>query len=203
MKLADICIIQVGYTARTRLEPADVGGIAALQLRDISADGEVDLSSVAQVQLSDVSERYFVSGGDVIFRSRGERTTAVAIEAATKLRAVAILPLIILRPDQAIITPEFLAWSINLPASQRDLDANAQGGSMRMISKAALDALSFDVPNLATQRRIVAAANLARREAVLAASLIEKNLSLTTLALADAAKRAGDRRPLKGASRDR
>ena len=56
---------------------------------------------------------------------------------------------------------------------------------------------TFDVPDLATQRHIVAAANLARREAALAASLAEKSLSLTTLALADAAKRASERRPLE------
>ena len=59
----------------------------------------------------------------------------------------------------------------------------------------ALDDLRLDVPDLATQRRIVAAANLARREAVLAASLVEKSLSLTTLTLADAAKRAAEFRP--------
>ena len=68
---------------------------------------------------------------------------------------------------------------------------------MRMVPKSALDDLPIDVPDLATQRRIVAAANLSRCEAALAISLAEKSLSLTTLALADAAKRASERRPFE------
>ena len=195
MRLATICTIQVGYTARSRLEPVAAGGVAALQLRDASADSEINLASLSQVQLPDVPDRYLVGTGDVVFRSRGERTTAVTLEAPKGLRAVAISPLIILRPDPAIISPEYLAWAINLPSSQRLLDTNAQGGSMRMVPKAALDALPIDVPDLATQRRIVAAANLARREAMLAASLVEKTQHLATLALADAAKRASGQSP--------
>jgi hypothetical protein len=195
MRLANLCALQMGYTARSRLEPASEGGVLALQLRDISADGEIGFPTLSRVHLPDLSERYMVGTGDVIFRSRGERTTATALDESMNEQAVAILPLIILRPDPSIITPQFLAWSINLPANQRHLDASAQGASIRMVPKSALDDLRLDVPDLATQRRIVAAANLARREAVLAASLVEKSLSLTTLTLADAAKRAAEFRP--------
>ena len=46
-----------------------------------------------------------------------------------------------------------------------------------------------------TQLQINAAAHLAKREAALAATLVEKNLSLTTLVLADIAKRTSDIRP--------
>jgi hypothetical protein len=187
----------MGYTARSRLEPASEGGVLALQLRDLTADGDISFQTLSRVELPDPSERYMVGSGDVVFRSRGERTTATAIDESMNQQAVAILPLIILRPNQSIITPQFLAWSINLPASQRHLDSSAQGGSMRMVPKSALDDLRIDVPDLSTQRRIVAAANLAKREAALAASLAEKSLSLTTLALADAAKRASERRPLE------
>lgn len=195
MKLSSLCALQMGYTARSRLEPASEGGVLALQLRDISADGDIGIHTLSRVQLPELSDRYMVGSGDVVFRSRGERTTATAIDESMNEQAVAILPLVILRPDTSIITPQFLAWSINLPATQRHLDSSAQGGSMRMVPKSALDELSIDVPDLATQRHIVSVANLARREAALAASLAEKNLSLTTLALAEAAKRTSEHRP--------
>lgn len=195
MHVTNLCTVQMGYTARSRLEPAGPDGVLALQLRDISADGDIGFATLARVRIPALSERYMVGSGDVIFRSRGERTTAIVIDDSMNEQAVAILPLIILRPNPSIITPQFLAWSINLPANQRHLDASAQGASIRMVPKSALDDLRLDVPDLATQRRIVAAANLARREAALAASLAEKSLSLTTLALADAAKRASERRP--------
>ena len=195
MKLSATCTAQMGYTARSRLEPAAQGGRFALQLRDISAGGEIAFTTVTRVELPDISERYLVGSGDVVFRSRGERTTAVALDPSLNEQAIAVLPLIILRPNPAIVTPEFLAWSINLPASQRQLEASSQGGNMRMVSKAALQELTFDVPDLATQRSIVAVANLAQREAALTASLAEMHLSFATLALADAARRASDRRP--------
>lgn len=193
MKLGQLCTFQMGYTTRARLEPAVAGGVLTLQLRDISPEGEIEHATLTRAHLPDVADRYLVGSGDVIFRSRGERSTAVAISSAMSEKAVAILPLMILRPAPSVITPEFLAWSINLPASQRHLDASAQGASIRMVPKSALDELRLDVPDIATQQRIVAAAKLARREAVLAASLVEKNLSLATLALADAAKRASAR----------
>jgi hypothetical protein len=195
MRLADICTVQIGYTARSRLEPADAGGVLALQLRDVAADGEVRLETLSRVVIRDVAQRYLVSSGDVIFRSRGDRTTATVMSDAGGEAIAVILPLVILRPDRAIATPDFIAWSINLPSSQRHLDATSQGGSVRMVSKSALDELQIDVPDLATQHRIGAAAALARREAVLAASLAEKQLTLTTLALANAAKRGSAIRP--------
>lgn len=195
MKLSEVCTIQMGFTARARLDPATDGGRLAIQLRDITPDGEITLATLARVDLSDVSDRYDVGNGDVVFRSRGERTIAIAIDDAIHERAIAILPLMILRPNPSRITSEFLAWSINLPTSQRHLDQAAQGGSLRMVPKSALEDLRLDVPDLTTQRQITAAAKLAKREAALAASLVEKNLSLTTLTLADIAKRTSNTRP--------
>lgn len=195
MKLSELCTIQMGFTARARLDPADEGGRLAIQLRDIAPDGEIGLATLARVDLRDVSDRYHVTNGDVVFRSRGERTIAIALDDFMQEGAIAILPLMILRPNPSRITAAFLAWSINLPTSQRHLDQTAQGGSLRMVPKSALEDLRLDVPDLATQRQITAAAKLAKREAALAASLVEKNFSLTTLALADIAKRTTNIRP--------
>lgn len=189
MLLADVCSIQMGYTTRARLEPStDADAVLAIQLRDVAVGGEIALEALARVELPDIAERYLVSDGDVIFRSRGDRTTATVVNATSDNRIAAILPLIILRPNKAIATPEFVAWSINLPTSQRHLDSASQGGSLRMVPKSALDDLRIDVPDLATQQRIVAAASLARREASLSVSLAEKQLTLTTITLAEAAR---------------
>ncbi len=78
MRLADACTIHTGYTARGRLEPTAVGGVLAIQLRDVSPDGLVDPDRLTRVQLEDLADRYFVRAGDLVFRSRGERNTASA-----------------------------------------------------------------------------------------------------------------------------
>jgi restriction endonuclease S subunit len=162
-----------------------------MQLRDVSVGGEIQSGQLARVDLTGIADRYLVKRGDVIFRSRGDHTIATVFSELVPETVVAILPLIILRPDVSILTPDFLAWSINLPTSQRHLDASSQGGSVRMVSKSSLEGLQIYIPDLQTQRRIIAADSLARREAVLAASLAEQQLTLTTLVLADVARRIG------------
>ncbi|NWH07135.1 MAG: restriction endonuclease subunit S, partial [Alphaproteobacteria bacterium] len=119
MRLADACTIHTGYTARGRLEPTATGGVLAIQLRDISPDGLVDPERLTRVQLDGLPDRYFVRAGDVVFRSRGERNTASALGECLKEPALAVLPLMVLRPNLDVVTPEFLAWSINQPPAQR------------------------------------------------------------------------------------
>ncbi|EXL08884.1 restriction endonuclease subunit S [Aquamicrobium defluvii] len=164
MRLADACTIHTGYTARGRLEPTVAGGVLAIQLRDISPEGLVDPERLTRVQLEDVADRYFVRAGDIVFRSRGERNTASALDERLKEPALAVLPLMVLRPNLDVVTPEFLAWAINQPPAQRHFDVAARGTNIRMIPRSSLDDLELDVPDIGTQRRIVAVDALAERE---------------------------------------
>ena len=79
MRLADLSEIHSGYTARGRLDPVLEGGVPALQLRDVGASGAELGSGLQRYDLGVLSERYFVSGGEVVFRSRGEPNVAAAI----------------------------------------------------------------------------------------------------------------------------
>ena len=98
LTLSAICEIQVGYTPRGRLEPNEFEGVPAIQLRDLTYAGEVKLNGIGRYKLEGGLERYEVGAGDVLFRSRGERNTAVAVDGNATSKAIAILPLLILRP---------------------------------------------------------------------------------------------------------
>jgi len=181
MHLADACTIHTGYTARGRLEPTATGGVLAIQLRDISPDGLVDPERLTRVQLEGLADRYLVRAGDVVFRSRGERNTASALDERLKEPALAVLPLMVLRPNLDVVTPEFLAWAINQPPAQRHFDVAARGTNIRMIPRSSLDDLELDVPDIATQKKIVAVDALAERErelSQLAADTRKKMISL-------------------------
>jgi len=183
-RLASLCDIQSGYTARGRLEPTISGGVPAIQLRDLHGDDEFDPSGLPAYPLAPSFERYWAKSGDVLFRSRGERNTAVIIAPASKGAAVAILPLLVLRPNRDLIEPRYLAWFINQPASQRYFDKYAnRGTTMRVIPKQCLDDLEVVVPDLATQRLVVEIDSLARRERALMNQLAEKRLQFTSFAL--------------------
>lgn len=189
MHLSDACSIHTGYTARSRLEPA-ANGILAIELRDMAADGEIDPEKLMRFELSDLSERYFVRCGDVLFRSRGERNTAFVLDERFAEPAVAVLPIMVLRPRVDLVAPEYLAWAINQPTAQRHFDTAARGTSIRMVPKSCLDDLHLDIPDLETQRRIVAIDRLAAREKTLTLLLAERRRNVTSLLLAERARLA-------------
>jgi hypothetical protein len=189
MKLMDLCQIHSGYTARARLEPVREGGVPVLQLRNVAADtGALDPGN-QRYDLSGVSGRYFVRGGDVVFRSRGEPNTAAVADALPE-PTVVIVPLVIIRPNRETLLPEYLAWAINQPDAQRRLGAEAQGTSLRMIPMAVLENLDIAVPGLHTQKRIVELDGLARREGQLLRQLADRRAELVSAILGEATKAA-------------
>lgn len=187
MLLPNICEIRSGYTARGRLEVAQSGGVLAIQLGDVSPEGGVQVEHLTRLQIEVPPDRYFVRAGDVLFRSRGEKTTAAAIPQEFPEAALALLPLIVLRPQHGSLLPEYLAWAINQAPAQRHLEASARGTSMRMIPRSAFDDLNIDVPDLHAQRLIVETAELAGRERELASEIADKRHQLVHAALVAAA----------------
>lgn len=187
-QLAQLCEIQTGYTARGRLQAIKEGGVQAIQLRDLRDEEECDPSGLPFYDLGSSVERYLIKPGDVLFRSRGGRNTAVLISEKSKSTAVAVLPLIILRPHRSDVEPAYLAWFINRPETQRYFDKCGQGTSMHMVSRRCLDSLLVAVPGLATQRRIVEIDSLARRERVLMQELADKKFEFTQAALLEQAQ---------------
>ena len=192
MRLADACTIHTGYTARGRLEPAAGGGVLAIQLRDISPEGIVDPERLTRVQLDGLADRYFVRTGDVVFRSRGERNTASALDERLQEPALAVLPLMVLRPKRDVVTPEYLAWAINQPPAQRHFDSAARGTNIRMIPRSSLDDLELDVPDIETQGKIVVVDALAERERELTRLAADTRRKMISLLLVE---RANSMRP--------
>lgn len=190
MRLGQICNIQLGLTPRGKLEPSDIGGIPAIQLRDIGAGGRIDLANLARLDLAQPDDRYFVRTGDIIFRSRGAYNTATPIIEPLAAPVLAILPLFILRPTSADADPQYIAWAINRAPAQTHLDREAQGQTVRMISKASLDDLSIDLPPLSIQRQILEIADLVALEKDLSEQLIENRRKLWERLLTDKAKAA-------------
>ena len=66
--------------------------------------------------------------------------------------------------SNAPLLPAFLAWQINQPPFQRQLQQAAEGSSQLSIRRPVLESLTLSVPSLADQHRIVALAELARAE---------------------------------------
>lgn len=190
MRLAELCDIHSGYTARGKLEPLPEGGVPALQLRDVGTDGASPGPRFQRYDLGKLAERYFVRGGEVVFRSRGEPNTAAAISDPAPEPVAVIVPLVIIRPKRERALPEYVAWAINQPDAQRRFDAAAQGTSLRMIPMAVLGDIDIALPDLTTQKRIVQLHGLAQREARLLRQLADRREALASAILGEAARAA-------------
>ncbi len=198
MRLRDVCDVQMGYTPRGRLDPADVGGLPAIQLGDLGPDGGIDPMGLTRYLLDGVPERYLVREGDVLFRSRGERNTATVLDHRLAEPALAVLPIVVLRPNREMIEPMFLGWAINQGPAQRHFDRTARGTGLRMVPKSSLDHLEIDVPDLAIQRAIVELDMLAAEEQQLTSLLAERRRHLMSCLLVDLAKTSRAPGGLKG-----
>lgn len=174
-KLGQVAIIRMGYPFRSRLEHDATGAIAVVQMKDIDEASLLHVEDAVRVNLPDFNEHHLIRQGDLVFRSRG-RTNSVALVSADVGPAVLAAPMLLIRPIEVL--PAYLLWYINLPAVQATLAAQAEGTSVRMISKAALEQLVIAVPPLETQRRIVEIGQLASREARITTELMDRRKAL-------------------------
>lgn len=182
-----VCEIQLGFTARGRLEPM-ANGVRAIQLRDTAIEGGLNGDGVGTYRLDSIPSRYWAKPGDILFRSRGDRNTATCLPASLNEPAVAVMPLVILRPDPSRTDAGYLAWFINQASTQRYFDSCAQGQNIRMISVRCLAALAVPLPSIETQKTIVRLDDLAHRECALSHRLAERRQQIVTLALLDKAQ---------------
>jgi hypothetical protein len=169
-RLADVCDVSSGFTARARLEEAPEG-IPALQMRDIADFPKVDASGLMRSVFEGAVDRYMVGAGDVVFRSKGERSVAAYLDDDFQSPAVAILPVMILRMKAAVL-PEYLVWLINQPEAQRHFGGDARSGTIRAVPKASIESLPIDLPDLETQQKIVEIDRLLRNEVELSSKLL-------------------------------
>jgi len=176
MRLAEIADVRMGYPFRSRLEHDAEGDVVVVQMKDIDDANLLHAEDAMKVSLPEGKGHHLIREGDLVFRSRG-RSNSVALVAADIGEAVLAAPMLLIRPRNVL--PAYLHWFINLPATQASLAALAEGTSVRMISKDALQDLDVPLPSMARQRRIVDVAVLALREQMLIAEIAARRKRLT------------------------
>ena len=167
----------MGYPFRSRLEHSPEGTTAVIQMKDIDEANQVRIEQAFRVDLDDVREQHLLKPGDLVFKSRGV-TNAAAIVKRDVGPAVLAAPMLLIRPNKSVL-PAYLYWYINLPTTQAALAAQAEGTSVRMISKARLENLDVPIPSLQKQQVITAVAQLAEREQWLMARVSKERRRLT------------------------
>ncbi len=186
--VSELADIRTGYQFRKKLVPDHSGDHAVIQIRDFDADLNLDSENLVRVQLEKVAADYYVRKGDVLFLSRGSRNWAAAV--SEDLQAtVAASHFFMLRPRQADLLPEYLAWYINQPPAQEFLHSQARRGThMPLIPLSAFRYMPIEVPAIDTQKTIVELSRLAGQEKKLLAALQEKQAQFVSAVSLKASK---------------
>lgn len=171
-RIGQMAVLKSGYPFRGSIEESDDGDALAVQMKDVDPDRGVEWAGVTRTALGGRKQPDWLRAGDVLFVSKGARFYAVCID-EPPCPAVCSPHFFHLQVAPAAqLLPAFLAWQINQPPFQRQLQQAAEGSSQLSIRRPVLEALTLFVPAIPDQRRIVALAELARRERAALSHLI-------------------------------
>ncbi|MBW1939935.1 MAG: restriction endonuclease subunit S, partial [Deltaproteobacteria bacterium] len=173
-KIKQFATVQMGYSFRSRLETMENGGVAVIQMKDLSLENTVVCSGLAKIDMDVLKDHHLVKKGDLVFRSRGQTTTA-AILLEDPGKAVVAAPLLRIRITKPeLVLPEYLNWFISQPEAQSFLTSRAKGTAQKMISKQALEDMDVFIPSIKKQKAIVELADLSGRESMILQTLAQK-----------------------------
>ena len=188
LKIKQLATVQMGYSFRSRLEASRGGEIAVIQMKDLLQDNTVGCKKLVKIEMETVKKHHLSQKGDLVFRSRGQITTA-AILLEDPGKAVVAAPLLrirITKPDK--ILPEYLNWYISQRDAQIFLASRAKGTVQKMISKQSIEDLEVCLPTMKQQKEIVELAKLSAREQTILGTLSEKRDQYISTVLMQLAK---------------
>ena len=151
--LKDISNIQTGVFAKTDSN----GDIVYLNAKHFDENGQLNSALHPDLNSNDISKKHLLQYGDVLFAAKGTKNFAAIYESQNQ-PAVASTSFFVIRIQESNINkilPDFLAWFINNPATQKYLKERAIGTSIVSISKAVLEELEVSIPDLETQKTIL------------------------------------------------
>ena len=168
IKLHSIAVIQTGVFAKVVPNPN------ALYLQQSDFDGNGELRNTTQPTIIVANQKHLLTAGDLLLASKGNNNICVIVPEIEQKCVASPSFLVIRLHDKSAILPEFVAWYLNLPATQTTLALQARGTSIMSISKATLGELDIHIPSIDRQRQYVELAKLQRREQELYKAIAER-----------------------------
>ena len=158
MKLHSIAVIQTGVFAKVVPNPN------ALYLQQSDFDSRGELRDTAQSTIAVANQKHLLAAGDLLLASKGNNNICVVVSKLEQQSVASPSFLVIRLCDKTSVLPEYVAWYINLPATQKVLAAQARGTSIMSISKATLGELEIPIPPIERQKKYIELSKLQKRE---------------------------------------
>lgn len=175
VRMSDVAELSVGHPFRTSLADELPGLVRVVSMAHSIGESLTADADLPKIDFTGNVPRLQLAAGDLLFRPRGVSTQAIYVESVAQ-PCIFAAPLVRIRiSNPQHIHGWYLHWLLNSPAIQRDINAQARGSMIRMVSLESLRNLQIPVPPMRVQLEIAAVASLLRQERTLAEALMEKN----------------------------
>lgn len=183
--LGDFVQITSGHPFRGRIESNKDGDVYVVQMRNIDAEGRIDIKSLTLAKSVRENSLDRLRQNDIVFIAKGSNNTASLVEGLTKDTVCAphFFHLRIKPNKQNSILAGFICWQLNQKPAQRYFKVSAEGSLQVSIRKKVLEETPFVLPDLETQIKIVNLHRCAMKEIKTYYRLIEnRQLEMTAIA---------------------
>lgn len=157
--LQDIANIQTGLFAKTVTK----GDVVYLQAKHFDENGKLMYTLEPDLTADNGTNKHLLKPGDILFAAKGTRNFAAVYESHHP-PSVASTSFFVIRLRVNNVLPQYLAWFLNHPDTQKFLKANAMGSSIVSISKMVLEMLEIPIPPIEKQETIIKIASLKIQE---------------------------------------
>lgn len=175
--LGDISEIQVGYQSREAIHQCHQGSHYLLQAKDFNNLHQVDWSTLIKFTPTGSVIKSEIQLGDILFLAKGQDNFAYLVDRSVD-HILATNSFYIIRVDQAIVLPEYLAWWFNQTPAKKYIQLNRSGSSLPFLSVSAISRFEILIPDIETQRKIGELELLRKREADLFGLYLSKKSTL-------------------------
>ncbi len=196
-RLAELVNIKAGYPFRGAVTEIIGGGVFVIQPKDISELGDLIPETAIETELTGRRDADWLKRDDVLFISKGWRTTACYIEQDYE-NLTCSPSLFILQAKaqwQNRLNMQFLAWQLNQAPAQNYFRRTAEGSGQLNIRKQTLADLIVGIPPLEKQHALAKLYQASVSEHKLLTQLINNRIQQNSLIAADLLRQRNEDKP--------
>ncbi len=196
-RLAELMNIKAGYPFRGTVTEIIGGGAFVIQPKDISELGELIPETAVETELTGRRNADWLRQDDVLFISKGWRTTACYIEQDYEnITCSPSLFILQAKPQwRNRLNMRFIAWQLNQVPAQNYFRRTAEGSAQLNIRKQTLADLVVGIPSLEKQHALAKLYQASVREHKLLTQLINNRIQQNSLIAADLLRQRNEDKP--------
>tara|TARA_R110002072_G_scaffold24847_6_gene83952 strand:- start:273 stop:860 length:588 start_codon:yes stop_codon:yes gene_type:complete len=172
-----------GYSFRGKIKHIHNGGVRVIQLKDFEDNYTYIGNDCYLVDSDMIKSKYYLESGDILFTGKGTNNFAIVFKSTEDTPTIASSALFVIKVDQNIANPNYVAWYINQSKVQNYFKTNEAGTYNTSINKTTLEETPITLPSLEVQTKIARIANLHNQELALSNKIRELKNKLTTTQL--------------------